>query len=127
MRILHVEDNIVCREVVRVVLARAGHTMSHAVDGPSGVQMVQAMPRCFDMVITDHEMPGMCGLQVVSALHRLGFSGKILVYSGALDTELMEAYGMEGVDAFLSKPTAANMLISAVDSVNLAASRRDDQ
>jgi CheY-like chemotaxis protein len=124
MRILHVEDNIVCREVVRVVLGRAGYTMSYAVDGPSGVQMIRAMPDCFDMVITDHEMPGMCGLEVVAMLHRIGFSGKIMVYSGALDTELMEAYGEAGVDGFLCKPTAASMLISAVEAINPLINRR---
>jgi two-component system, chemotaxis family, chemotaxis protein CheY len=117
MRILHVDDNVICREVVRVVLARAGHSVRSAADGSSGVRMVTVTPHDFDLVITDHEMPGMSGLEVVSNLHGLDFSGKILVYSGALNATLMDAYDLAGVDGFLSKPTPASVLAQVVEGM----------
>lgn len=63
-----------------------------------------ATTRPFDVVITDHRMPRMGGLQLVQRLRAKNFVGKILVLSGHLSDEDIRAYEALKVDMMMSKP-----------------------
>jgi len=65
---------------------------------------IGASSRPFDLVITDHRMPRMGGLQLVQRLRQKNFAGKILVVSGYLSDEDIQAYEELRVDMMMSKP-----------------------
>jgi DNA-binding NarL/FixJ family response regulator len=65
---------------------------------------VAATPQPFDLVITDHRMPRMGGLELVRRLRARNFPGKILVLSAHLTDEDIRAYEEFRVDMMMSKP-----------------------
>ncbi len=58
----------------------------------------------FDLLITDHSMPGMTGVELVQRLREESFRGKIMVLSAHLSAEIRAAYEALAVDAMMSKP-----------------------
>ena len=86
---------------------------------PSG-----AAKKPFDIVITDHRMPRMGGLQLVQRLRDKEFAGKILVLSGHLCDEDISAYEAMNVDMMMSKPFDFEELQSAVALLTKGASVR---
>lgn len=114
LRILYVEDSPISREVVRTILVREGHSVVCADDGLVGVQILATSADSIDVVITDHEMPGVNGIGVVEYLRKIGFTGGVLVHSGTFNAALIASYERLGVRHFLKKPTNTSELITAV-------------
>jgi DNA-binding response OmpR family regulator len=58
----------------------------------------------FDVIITDHNMRRVSGLDLVRRLRMQEFAGKIIVLSAHLTDENIRAYEDLKVDMFLAKP-----------------------
>ncbi len=104
LRILYADDLEELRDMVRITLSRAGHVVECAADGLLALQKVASDPAAFDLVITDHQMPNMTGLELVARLRALPFLGKILIFSSGLTEEVCEAYRNLKIDHILRKP-----------------------
>lgn len=104
LRILYAEDLRDLREVARMALTRDGHTIECVADGALALARIQATPHSFDLLITDHHMPNMNGLELVTALRALPFSAKIVVFSSELSPNVSYAYQQLAVDRILPKP-----------------------
>lgn len=98
------------REVARASLSRDGHSVECAADGAMAVERVSADRQPFDLLITDHHMPNLNGLELVMQLRVLGFQGKILVFSSELSREIHAAYQRLNVDRILYKPVFPSTL-----------------
>lgn len=70
----------------------------------------EALARCarglFDIVLTDHHMPQVGGIELVRGLRAEGFSGRIYVWSGFLSGDEQEEYEALRVDGLAGKPIA---------------------
>ncbi|MFI5335884.1 MAG: response regulator, partial [Opitutales bacterium] len=104
LRILHVDDLRELCEIVRTSLARDGHTVESFPDGVSALARIKENPTGFDLFISDHHMPKMNGLEVVRELRRIGFTGKIFIFSSEIDEEVNDIYLQLKVDQVLPKP-----------------------
>ena len=104
LRILYAEDLRDLREVARIALTRDGHTIECVADGAIALHQLTAEPAAFDLIITDHHMPNMNGLELVTALRNLPFSAKIVVFSSELSATVSTAYRELRVDRILHKP-----------------------
>ena len=71
--ILTVDDSPSIRQMIKVVLEPAGHSVIEAGDGAQGLAKAQAGK--LDLVITDLNMPVMNGLELIRALHTIKGSG----------------------------------------------------
>ncbi|MCH2132745.1 MAG: hybrid sensor histidine kinase/response regulator [Phycisphaerales bacterium] len=67
-RILVVDDSITVREAQRAILTRHGYDVDLAVDGAEGWERLQRGE--YDLLITDVDMPGMNGIELVQTLRR---------------------------------------------------------
>lgn len=103
-RILYAEDVRELRDVARLALTRDGHSLECEVDGQLALKRITADPSAFDLILTDHHMPNMNGLQLVQHLREMKYPGKILVFSSELKPQIAEAYVALGVDRVLPKP-----------------------
>lgn len=81
-----VDDDADAREVFRDLLADAGYDVMVAADGAEACRTL-AFFRA-DLVVTDLEMPGMDGLQLIRWLRSARPSCSILLVTGRTDREL---------------------------------------
>jgi CheY-like chemotaxis protein len=103
-RVLYVDDMRELRDVARLALSRSGHTVNCATNGFEAFEMVSADPAGYDIVITDHHMGGMTGLELVMKLREIKFPGMIAIVSSEINTEVAADYHRLGVERILYKP-----------------------
>lgn len=104
LRILYADDMRELREVARIALTREGHLIECAADGREALERVTAEPSAFDLVITDHHMPHVDGIELVTRLREMQFPGKILIFCSELSPMVSENYQRLKVDRILYKP-----------------------
>jgi len=104
-RVLYADDMRELRALLEMILRRdAGYTVESVPDGRDALERITAAPDAFDVLITDHHMPGMNGLELVRRLRALRFPGRIVVFSSELSEEIALAYHQLRVDCILPKP-----------------------
>lgn len=104
LHILYAEDLKQLRDFMGIMLGREGHLVETADDGASALERLGPGGSEFDLLITDHHMPRLNGLELVRAVRNLPFSGKIIVFSSELNDSVHEEYRQLGVDLILPKP-----------------------
>jgi CheY-like chemotaxis protein len=104
LRILYAEDMQALRDLLSIILTREGHFIETVGDGSAALErLVQAGPG-YDLLITDHQMPRLNGLELVRQVRQLPFAGKIVVFSAELTDALYQGYRASAVDLILPKP-----------------------
>ncbi|MBI2516524.1 MAG: response regulator [Opitutae bacterium] len=104
-RILYADDMRELRELARLSLPRDGHSVECVANGREALEKLATNPSAFDLVITDHHMPEMNGLELVRVLREESvYRGKVLVFCSELSREVREAYRALAVDEVLYKP-----------------------
>ena len=115
MRILIIDDSRAMRAFVRVALETEEPLL--ITEAPSGVEALRILPReRFDLVITDLNMPGINGLEVVAFMRRLEahrMTPLLIITTEAAPRDRERALGL-GADAYLTKPFDADALREAV-------------
>lgn len=114
-RILHADDNPMLGEVVVALFRQRGHFVEHAVDGLIAWDRWSSTRPPFDVVVTDHEMPGLRGLDLVQQLRAAGFVGRVVVYSSHLTDFQTQQYRASGADAIVLKSAKPDELVHAVE------------
>jgi DNA-binding response OmpR family regulator len=104
MQILVVEDEKAIAHMIAMVLGGPASKVVRARSGWEALIKIGATSKPFDVVITDHRMPRMTGLELVRQLRKQDFGGKILVLSAHLADEDIQAYEDLNVDMMMSKP-----------------------
>jgi DNA-binding response OmpR family regulator len=122
LRILVVEDEKALAHMVAMVLGGPASKVTKAANGWEALIKIGATTNPFDVVITDHRMPRMTGLQLVRRLRTQNFAGKILVLSAHLSDEDIHSYEELAVDMMMSKPFNFDELQQAMAVLNKKAS-----
>jgi CheY-like chemotaxis protein len=115
LRILTVEDETAVARLLALVLCGPGCKVTSACDGREALSRIAASHQPYDIIITDHQMPGMTGLDLVRQLRVQDFAGKIVVLSAFLNDQNIRAYEALGVDLMLDKPFDMDELRHAID------------
>lgn len=110
--VLTVDDSPSVRQVVKMTLGRAGHTVTEATNGVEGLQ--KAKSQRFDLVITDLNMPHMNGLEMIRALRVLpSFLGTPIVFlTTESDDKVKQEAKAAGATGWITKPFKPEMLLS---------------
>lgn len=122
LRILVVEDDKAVARVIALMLGGPAAKIAMAANGWEALIKIGATTRPFDVIITDHRMPRMNGLQLVQRLRKKSFGGKILVLSAHLTEEDIRAYEELNVDMMMTKPFDFDELQRAMAVLNKKAS-----
>jgi DNA-binding response OmpR family regulator len=111
--ILIIDDNAALREVLRVGLETAGHTVREMRNGRDGIRAFRKEPS--DLVITDIYMPERDGLELIEALRRTHPQVKILAMSGASGTmDYLNRARLLGAAMVIRKPFEMPVLLKTV-------------
>jgi two-component system chemotaxis response regulator CheY len=113
-KILIVDDALSVRVLARETLEPEGYEICDASDGAAALKAMET--ERYQLIITDHNMPNMCGIELVKRI-RTGHSHKFTPVL-MMTTERSEARKEEarnaGVKAWLTKPFTPDRLRDAV-------------
>jgi len=104
LNILVVDDEESICAAIKVVLKSAGHAVDVVHDGEEGLARLRELPNHYHIVITDHSMKKVSGLEFMVQLPVNTFKGKIIVLSAYLTPELKNKYRVLGADRIMEKP-----------------------
>jgi two-component system chemotaxis response regulator CheY len=112
--ILTVDDSPSIRQMIKVVLGPAGHTVHEAGDGAQGLEKAKASK--MDLVITDLNMPVMNGLELIKALRTVPImTGVPIVFLTTESDESIKAQAKSaGATGWITKPFKPEQLLSVV-------------
>ncbi|MDF3056991.1 MAG: hypothetical protein K0R17_1206 [Rariglobus sp.] len=114
LRILLVDDNVFVADTINHLLTRTGHSVTYAQNGEEAWALCSKNAGAFDLVMTDQNMPGMTGLELVRRLRKEGVPLPVVVVSGHLAPELIEDLEALGVAGVLGKPFTQKELTALV-------------
>jgi PAS domain S-box-containing protein len=115
-RILLVEDEQAVRELVRIILERAGHHVVEAATPEEALERFNVI-ESVDLLLTDVVMPAMSGFDLFHVLVKRQPSLRVLFISGYTDYATFEPTIADKGAAFLEKPFSAEALIGKVREV----------
>src|SRR3954467_1742073 len=107
MNILIVDDEPGTRLMTAATVARLGHTATQAADADEALRRFKAeLP---DVVVTDWEMPGMDGTQLIARIRAHPAPGYtyVMLLSGRAGEEVKREAVRAGADDVLQKPLDA--------------------
>lgn len=112
---LVIDDDTQVRELVCLMLRRAGFEVVSAKDGREGIVVCQASKP--DVVVTDIFMPHQDGIDVLREIKALPKPPRVVVVSGGsprMQLDFLEIAQKLGADSILYKPFTRDQLIEAV-------------
>ncbi len=110
--VLLIEDEPNIAEAIRFLLTRDGLRVSHAADGIAALALLAQDPP--DLVILDHMLPGMSGLEILTAIRANPESRAMpvmMLTARGRDREMAER---AGADRFMTKPFSNAEILSEV-------------
>lgn len=114
--VLAVDDDPVQRELLGVVLERAGFDVALAADAEQALRL--ATTGCPDLVVTDAVMPRTTGLELIEHMRRRLGHARVpaIVISGTADIEARIRAFDTGAADFLAKPFDPQELVARVNA-----------
>ena len=114
--LLIVEDDHAVRSFVSLATSRLGYNVLEAANGMEALKLIEEHGGKITLVLTDYNMPGMNGVQLVQALKKRPVVPAIAVMSGRFEPIMMNALKAEGITALLGKPFSSEKLGSVLKS-----------
>ena len=121
-KILAIDDDILVRESIKMLLGRAGYSVTVVPDGRTAIMLCEQQD--FDLMLTDMRMPGMDGLQTLKAIRKVrqkaGKESKPEIIMTAYEDSKAKAEAEAiGVRKFLMKPFELDSFLALIQK-NLA-------
>lgn len=111
-KILIIDDDKLVRRVFSLTLSKEGYTILEAENGKAGLQLIKS--EYPDLILTDFQMPGMNGLELIGEINRLKLNIPVIMLTGYGDVSLTIKSIQRGAFEFLEKPTKPDILKSTV-------------
>lgn len=112
-RILVIEDEAGVRDIAVSVLRSRGYEVEEAEDGEEALEIINAKPGHFDLVISDVVMPGMNGPTLIKQAREKLAHARVIFISGYAEQELAKQLDDRAV-SFLPKPFSVRQLSELV-------------
>lgn len=133
-RLLVVDDNMTCRKVIQQQATAWGMQVATANSGREALAMMRAkynLGEAFDIIIIDHKMPGMTGLQLADKVKQdFGESEQpMMIMLTGLNTAPSQSAAREaGIRRVLAKPVTGKALkITLAEELHVFADEDSDQ
>ncbi len=119
-RILLVEDQDEVREITKSMLVRSGYSVEICGTGLDALMLLQERGRDFDLVLTDHNMPKMTGLEMICQAHLLDADMPFILLSGYAQESLQDMMNAHpAIKAVIRKPVLRKVLEEKIAAVLL--------
>ncbi len=111
-KILAIDDDSIIRTLLTNILTKAGYEVVTAADGESGLEL--AISTNPDLVVTDFQMPGISGLDVVTELQRTQPGLPVILLTAHGDVALTIKSIQLGAYDFIEKPIQMQELLDVI-------------
>ena len=111
-KILIIDDNKLILKTLKATLSKAGYAIIEAEEGETGLRLVRSEHP--DLVITDYQMPGIDGLEVLSEIRKLKTNLPVILLTGFGDIVLTIKSIQLGAFDYLEKPFSPVQLLSTI-------------
>lgn len=101
-KILVVDDEQSLRDVLSIMLKRAGYAVTSAVDGEEAIELLNK--EIFDLVITDLRMPKVDGMEVLKAVKSASPETVVLIITAFATADSAVEAMKQGAYDYLTKP-----------------------
>jgi two-component system chemotaxis response regulator CheY len=117
-RVLVVDDEPAVRNIVRLILEKAGYDVLEAENGEAAIEALNTGENrlVLDVVICDIRMPKINGVQAIEYFQRQYPHVPIIVLTAYPETQMAVSFMRSGVADYLIKPVDAQKLRDAVGS-----------
>jgi len=117
MQVLLVDDDQDSRSAVKWFLIDQGHKVTECTSGAEA--LAKYLPDDFPLVLSDIKMPGMSGIELLTAIKKIPGSWRsdVVLFTGYADTGSAIAALREGAYDYLIKPVNAHELVILVDRI----------
>ena len=110
--VLVVDDDPTIADVVTILLREGGFAVEKMTDSTEALARLAAEPARFAALVTDHDMPGIKGSELIDRARAAGFRGKVIIHSGSTGSD--DAEKLRRADVLLEKPLGIRSLIPAL-------------
>ena len=101
---LLIDDEPMVTDVCELMLKELGYRVLKAYSGPEAIEIFEANRDQIDLIISDFNMPGMNGQEVVDKVRTIDQRAKVLLSSGGVSVPHEEDALARGFNGFLQKP-----------------------
>ena len=115
--ILVVDDESHMLDTIQFILQSNGYAAVTARGGKEALErlaVLRAAGRRVDLILTDLQMPGPTGLELVQRLRDAGVQAPVLVMTGYNDQETARRLRERGIEHFLDKPFEEGELLRRI-------------
>ena len=121
--VMYVDDDLALVFLIKRVLTRKGFIVTTFTDPNAARAALEETPYHFDLLVTDYNMPGYSGLDLLREAKTIRPDLPVALASGYVTPELERLAIQEGASALIYKPNDVNELCETVQ--RLIAQRRD--
>lgn len=114
-RILVVDDDITTRWLEKSVLVRSGYQVDVAEDGAAAWSALNT--DCYDLLITDQDMPKLTGIELIKKLHGTRMALPVIMLTGAYPHDEFVKFPWLPPPTMLLKPYTSEKLLGAVKQI----------
>jgi CheY-like chemotaxis protein len=113
--VMYVDDDAALVFLVQRLLRRRGYEVSGFTDPHEATDALRTAPGRYDLLVTDYNMPGYSGLDLVRAARAIRPDLPVALASGYVTAEIEQAALAEGARALIHKPNDVEELCATVD------------
>ena len=113
--VMYVDDDQALVFLVQRLLHRRGYEVSGFTDPHEATAALRAAPQRYDLLVTDYNMPGFCGVDLVREARLIRPGLPVALASGYVTAEIEQAALAEGAQALIHKPNDVEELCSTVE------------
>jgi PAS domain S-box-containing protein len=114
-RVAYVDDDQALVFLVQRLLRRRGYEVAGFTDPHEAIAQLRADPQRFDLLVTDYNMPGYSGVELLHAVRALRPDLPVALASGYVTADIEQAALAAGARALIHKPNDVDELCATVD------------
>ena len=111
---MYVDDDQALVFLVQRLLRRRGYDVSGFTDPHEATAALREAPHHYDLLVTDYNMPGFCGVDLVREARLIRPDLPVALASGYVTAEIEQAAIAEGARALIHKPNDVEELCATV-------------
>ena len=112
--VMYVDDDQALVFLVERLLRRRGYRVSTYTDPHAAARALRADPAACDLLVTDYNMPGYSGVDLLREVRRIRPDLPVALASGYVTTEIERSALAEGAQALIHKPNDVEELCATV-------------